>query len=135
MEEKMTKISMFATSNDTDRWAVCVDGYFGLFAGQPEAERVYSLIGGHEGDDGLADTAFGSAQLLPPGHVAKFIGGWIPESGISLISEHRAIDIDGYIRKQPIRQALQSRSDFLATGTTKDRLRAKRWFADFFREA
>lgn len=126
-----TRIPMFATANDTDQWAVCVDGYFGLFATQAEAQRVYGLIcaaGQH-----FDDTAFGSCQLLHP--------GYRPLNGLSatlgepqdmteaVLSQRRAIDIEGYILKRPARQARQYRPE---QTTAAQRLAEKRCWESLF---
>jgi hypothetical protein len=102
----MKKINEFATHNDTDMWAVCVDGFFGLFADKAEAQKVYESVGGDEGDDGLAETCFGSACLLPPHYVCKFYDGTEPKGGFDRISAHRPIDIAGYIKKHAERAQL-----------------------------
>jgi len=122
-----TKIKMFGTCNDTDKWAVCVDGYFGLFADKVSAERVYDMIGGTDGSDGLADTAFGSCCILSPGYRPN-IGEWEQwQGGMDYISLHRAISIEDYIVKTPIRLNYKVLPQ---TSTVKDRLQLKRFFGD-----
>lgn len=89
---------MFATSNDTDKWAVCVDGFFGLFKNKSEAENAYSEIGGCDGSDGLAETPFESAELLAPNtHIKEEPwGGWKCHTKLS---EKVEINILDYIKK------------------------------------
>lgn len=125
----MRKIKMFATHNDTDKYAVCVDGYFGLFDTEAEAKRVWDMIGGTSGSDGLADTAFGSASFLRPGHVVKFYDESEPDGGFDRISDHQPIDIKGYIVKTPLRL---EHKVLINRGTTKERLQFKRFFGDMF---
>ena len=36
-----SKIEMFATENDTDLWAVAVDGFFELFKTKTEADKFW----------------------------------------------------------------------------------------------
>lgn len=89
------KISMFSTDNDTDKYAVCVDGYFELFETSEEANRVYELTGGVDGEDGASGTPFGSVSLLPPHNDATNIFGQPAESKISSFSP---IKMEKYIR-------------------------------------
>ena len=84
------RIPMFATRNDTDQFAVCVDGRFGLFPSREDAERVYALIGGRNEEGELEETPFGSAVLLPPGG-----GGNRTRANLS---EFAPVDIEAYIR-------------------------------------
>lgn len=86
-----TAIPIFASQNDTDYFAVCVDSRFGLFPTREEAERVYALIGGYDGDDGLAETPFGSAMLIPP-------DGGCRNSTRDKLSAFAPVDIEAYIR-------------------------------------
>lgn len=85
-----SRIPMFATCNDTDRFAVCVDGRFGLFSSREDAERVYALIGGRDEEGELEETPFGSAALLPPG------GGGNRTRAV--LSAFAPVDIEAYIR-------------------------------------
>lgn len=101
------RIPMFATANDTDQYAVCVDGRFGLFTTKEEAVRVYQLASPITGEG--YDTHFGSCEFLPPhtrpmmdlGLAAKL--GEDPDMTKACISELRSIDIESYIRKNPER--------------------------------
>jgi len=130
-ESEMKKIRMFATANDTDKWAVCVDGFFGLFDDKTAAVKVYNLIGGESNED-LGDTAFGSCQILPPGArmwKVECTNPWNPED--DRISEHRAINIEDYIRKVPVRR---SRRSFYQPTTPSERLATKKFFSGFFGE-
>ena len=63
-----TEIKIFATHNSTAKWAIVVDERIGLYDSQAEADRVYTMIGGDNGSDGLSGTPFGSCQLIPPRH-------------------------------------------------------------------
>jgi len=92
-----SKIEMFATENDTDLWAVAVDGFFGLFKTKTEADKVYSLIGGTDDDSGdqLAETAFGAAQQIPPRYK--------PKNAKCKISDFTPINIKDYITKHASR--------------------------------
>lgn len=100
-----TTISMFATQNDTDQWAVTVDGLFGLFTTETKAQDAYNATGGHDGSDGLADTPFGSSQLLAPGYTPYDWRG--DDMTETRLSERRAIDICDYIRKTRDRALLR----------------------------
>lgn len=82
---------MFSTENDTPYYAVCVDGYFGLFTDKESAIDVYMRIGS------IDDSPFGCAQFLPPHFKPKFIDGSLPESKLS---EHKSIDIAKYINNK-----------------------------------
>ena len=88
-------VQIFATHNSTNRHAVLIDGRFGLFDDLAEAERVYDLIGGDDGSDGLAETPFGSCQLVPAGYQCK---GCYHDSHTD-IADHvdQASDVEGYI--------------------------------------
>lgn len=93
-----TKIPTFATENDTDFWVVVVDDFFGIFKTKNEAKDVYEMIGGEDGDDGLAETPFGASQLMPPRYKPKNVldKNWEPEAKIS---DFKPIDIKSYIQK------------------------------------
>lgn len=64
-----TDISMFAIHNDTDKWAVIVDGRIGLYDSEAEAEKIYDMVGGDPNvvGDELSETPFGASQILRPG--------------------------------------------------------------------
>jgi hypothetical protein len=129
MEKSAKILPMFGTENDTNKWAVAVDGYFGLFDDKATAEKVYQSIGGYDGADGLAGTGFSSAQILPPHYKPVYIGGWEPSGGIAKLSEYRAIDIADYIRKRPMRQ---QRNYTEKERTLAGRLADKKFMRDFF---
>jgi hypothetical protein len=77
----MKNINMFATENDTKQFAVCIDGYFGLFDTEEEAKRVFKLIPN-------VDSAFFSRpKILKPGFVPI----------ITKLSNHEAINIEAYL--------------------------------------
>jgi hypothetical protein len=93
---------MFATHNDTDKWAVCVDGFFGLVETEEEAMALdRDILRGSSAPetDELCETPFGSAAVLRPGYVARFFDGSEPEGGFDRISAHDPIDIADYISK------------------------------------
>lgn len=62
---KLPKNSAFCTANSTDKHAVVVDGYFGLFGTSAEADQAWSILGGEGGND-CGDTPFGYCQQIPP---------------------------------------------------------------------
>jgi hypothetical protein len=80
-------ISMFATENDTDKWVVAVDGYFGLFDTEKEADQVYEMIKSKY-------NWYNSAQIIEPQHkISDTWSGELPDK----ISLHTPIDIKDYI--------------------------------------
>lgn len=93
------ELSAFATRNNTDKWAIVVDGQYGLFATKDEAVKVYNLVGGADGSDGLADTPFGSCNILPPNSRPN----WLPQFQAEMeaeeldITDYTPIDITSYI--------------------------------------
>jgi hypothetical protein len=118
MKNQINKIKMFATANDTEKWVLCVDGYFGTFETKDECIAARKLIG--DCDKHFDDTPFGSVAILTPMSAPYFVDpNWRPE--LDLISEHQAIDIVGYIIKQ-------QRRDYWKpdTRTAKERLADKR---------
>lgn len=128
---KTEKINMFGTNNDTDKYVVAVDGYFGVFDNKKDAEKAYNMIGGYEGSDGLAETPFGSAQFMPPKFTMKYRQGFEPREGMDLISKHKPINIVTYIKKKYERskRPLDARIT-----TAKQRLDQKRFMKEFFGE-
>jgi hypothetical protein len=72
MENKTAekKIGIFAIHNDSSQWAIIVDNRLGLYDDIPcevdHVKKIWAAIGGASGEDGLANTPFGSAQLIPP---------------------------------------------------------------------
>ncbi len=130
MRHSATKIKMFGTHNDTDKWVVAVDGWFGLFSTLKQANTAYDIVGGDEGSDGLAETPFGSAQIMPPHHIIKFRDGYAPDGGFDYISKHKPIDIVGYIRKQWTK--MKSYSPTTELKTAKQRLEQKIFMKQFF---
>ena len=86
------RFNEFDIENDTPFWVVCVNGLYGRYRHQSEAERVYKSTGGTGGDDGLAETAFGSAMIYPPHTVSSYY------SSGDKISHYHPIDIERYIR-------------------------------------
>jgi hypothetical protein len=88
------KIEMFATHNDTDQYAICADGYFGLFDTRELAEQCYALV------DEICESGCGSMQMLPPGYEPRNrLALGKPVMTQSRLSESRAIDIAHYIKQ------------------------------------
>lgn len=58
----MDQVRSYAAVNDTDQWAVLVDGYFQLFQSQREASDVHHKIC----RVGVEYTIFDSCGLMPP---------------------------------------------------------------------
>lgn len=125
----MTTIPMFSTANDTELFAVAVDGKFGFFSSREQAALVYDSIcspGQH-----FDDSCFGACQLLPPGYrpINGLAGPGEPnEMTEALLSEHRAIDIADYIAKRSGR--LQRRP--LPQQTLAQRLGWRKWNREMF---
>lgn len=90
------KVRIFATENDTNFFAVIVDGFFGLFATKGEADAAYANISRKQHFD---DSPFGSCEFLPPMTIPKYVGGYMPEGGLDKLSDHKAIDIANYIAR------------------------------------
>lgn len=121
------KVRVFATENDTNFFAVIVDGFFGLFATKGEADAAYANISRKHHFD---DSPFGSCEFLPPMTILKYVGGYMPESGLDKISAHKAIDISNYIEKswnKPVRYTED-------TSTPAERLAWKKQAKLFFGE-
>jgi len=101
MSNQRAKIPMFATANNTQKWALCIDGHFGLFESKESAESLF-LNALPEGEY-IDNTAFGSIDILPPGfrpknNLAKLLGE--PDDMTrALLSEYTPIDVANYIRK------------------------------------
>lgn len=62
---KLPRNSAFCTANSTNKYAVVIDGYFGLFDTLEQADDAWGETGGEGGDD-CGDTPFGYCELLPP---------------------------------------------------------------------
>lgn len=85
--------------NDTGMFAVAVDGYFQLFPSREEAKRVFDSVGGNPewfGDE-LAETPFGSAQMIAPGGSSSLYEPWEIAEPYQLLSEMQQIDMVAYI--------------------------------------
>lgn len=117
----MKTIKMFATNNSTAKWAVCVDGIFGLFDTKEKAESVYALIG-----NSIDDSPFGSCQMLPPGHVCKYINGWQPEGGCDDVATKPQANIEHYIRKNLAKKFIP------ALPTAVEQYHTRKAFAELF---
>lgn len=87
----MKKIQPFATYNDSDKWVIIVDNYFGYFDNEEKANEIYNLVGGTEESDGLAETLFCNCEILPP--------NYCPKNYKVKCSDCIAIDIVNYIKK------------------------------------
>lgn len=128
----MRKVPAFTTRNDTAQWAVIIDGLFALYPTREQAMAVYDAIGGQDSDDGLADTAFGSAQLLPPGYLPRnqLLPG-SPSMATAKLSDtlsHQA-DLANYVRVHPGRQCVRAELSAIREQnetTASDRLKWER---------
>jgi len=98
IDESVKLVSTYAINNNTDKWAVIVDGYFGLFDSKEKANMVWDMIGGSDDEDGLAETPFGDAELLPPYYPKNKSRSDI-NGAITYISDYKPIDIENYIKK------------------------------------
>ncbi len=90
------KVQMFATENDTDKWAVLVDGYFELFDTQSAALGMWTALGLQEEAE---DTVFGSFNLLEPGFSPRYRDGYTPPS-IDKLSEYEESNLLVYEAKK-----------------------------------
>lgn len=88
------KIPMFATANNTNKWAVCVDGKFGLFDNKEEADKCYETA---TKENDISDSPFGSMQLIGPGYrpINMLAGG--EDMTRAYLSDFEPIDIEKYI--------------------------------------
>lgn len=114
--------------NDTDRYAVVVDGYLGLYATHREAASVYASV--VPPDQIIDDTCHGTCALLPPGK-------GVQDSDSINISACQAIDLIDYLAKRPARFHRHFDRTEIAkrnVETTANRLARQRWFKDFFGE-
>lgn len=88
---------MFATINDTNKWAVAIDGYYQLFDSKNDADNFYeSSI-----PEYIEDSCFGSAMILPPQYIPKFIDGTIPTCRLS---DCHPINLVDYVSKSQERK-------------------------------
>lgn len=95
------KIKMFATTNDTDRHVVAVDGYIQLFATKVDAEACYAMI--NPGPGHFDNSGYGSCHLMAPGYrpinlLAKQMGEK-EDMTQCYVSEVQPIDLIGYLSK------------------------------------
>ena len=118
------KIDMFDTENDTGKWVVAVDGYFGFFDSKDKAQAAMKRA--IPDDMHFDDTVFGSIWIIPPNYKPK--DRWDKSKPLKKISDHKAIDIAGYIKKRPEREW----RNFKEPSTTpKERLQNKKMWQDF----
>lgn len=122
MRNNQNTISMFATSNPTEKYVVAIDGYFCYTNTKDVAEEIYNLA--MHGSDGYIDnTPWGSIDIIPPHHYPKYINGYQPDGGIVDVTTRTPIDLVGYIKKNDVRLINKiHRKDVLATTTAKQRL-------------
>ncbi len=88
------KTGMFGTENDTDKWAILVDGYFELFNTEEEASKMWEALGLNVRY--AEDTLFGSFDILKPGFVPTYINDWVPPSGIDKLSGKKETNLLDY---------------------------------------
>lgn len=89
------KVEMFVTVNDTNKWAVIVDGYYQLFDSQAQAEAIYGKLV----PDGIESSNFGSIQLLPPHYAPAAANPKRPLGKLDQISLHEPTDLLAYAEK------------------------------------
>ena len=99
MKNLKKKCEMFCTTNDTGKWALCVDDYIGLY----ESEEAVSEALRPTADDHWDDSGYGSMQVLPPHTVAKMVdydqpGNPVVENTQCHISDVQPIDMTRYIK-------------------------------------
>lgn len=131
---KSAKLPMFAVRNDTNKWIVMVDGFHQQFDTEKEAQQVYDKIGGEPGSDGLAGTAFGSADMLPPHYEPKYrtSDGKPPSGSVASVSTAHQINMEDYIDKHSSRLLQRSRETEVTTA--KERLEGRRFWAAWKRD-
>ena len=76
--------------NDTKKWIVLIDKFYGVFETKEQANEVYSLIGNIE------ESPFGSSFLFPPDYIYETFTGYKSKNKIS---DFKPIDIKRYIIK------------------------------------
>ena len=98
------KCDMFTTANDTGKYALCVDGFVGLYDSFKDAEAALQPVADVHWDE----SGYGAMQIIPPNTRAvhyKFDGtNDTFDATTCLISEIQTIDIAGYISKHAARQ-------------------------------
>ena len=91
---------MFATTNDTSKWVLAIDGLFGFCKSEIEANRLYGSIG-EIGE--IGESNFGCCQIIPPHYIPKINVDLAKQLGesedmtLTRVSDHKAIDITAYI--------------------------------------
>lgn len=97
--------TMFATANDTARWAVMIDDRIQTFGTRAEAETVYALA--CPADEHWDDQPFGAIQMIPPGYRPKSIVDG-SDMTVATVSELEQSDLGAYIRDE--REAVKARA-------------------------
>lgn len=86
------RIPMFATKNDTDKWALAIDGVFGFCKSQQHAYQLFETIGE------IGESPFGCCQVLPP-HYCPINGITNQPMDEAKLSDYDSIDIDLYLQR------------------------------------
>lgn len=96
---------MFATANDTNRWAVMLDDRIQTFATRAQAEAVYALAcpSGEHWDD----QPFGAIQVIPPGYRPRSIVDG-SDMTVATVSALEQSDLRAYIQSE--REAVKARA-------------------------
>lgn len=122
MRNNQNTISMFATSNPTEKYVVAIDGFFCFADTKADAEKIYDMAM-RDSDGYIDNTPWGSIDIIPPHHYPKYINGYQPEGGIVDVTTRTPIDLLGYIKKNDSRLINKMRrNDVLVTTTAKQRL-------------
>ncbi len=119
-------------SNNTNMWAVIVDGRFNLFKTKAEATAVWDSVGRGPVSDELSETPFGSANLLPPGYEPNSEQiKWAENEGIAIgkLSDYRTIDIANYVKQRPVRAIRSYKPE---RRTARQKLSDRKSFEDIF---
>ncbi|WP_033576144.1 hypothetical protein [Dickeya chrysanthemi] len=91
------KINMFATTNDTSRWVLAIDGFIQSFGCEADAKALLEkAISGRHFDD----TGYDSCDIIPPWYA--------PTRSAGVISGTREIDLLGYIDKHVARRVIKN---------------------------
>lgn len=101
--------------NDTKKWVVIVDRFYGTFDSRKDAYLAAGLIKGH-----IDDSPFGCIFVLPPDFVYEDIYG---NKATALLSAIKEIDIVRYIKKNLNKKIIVSEFESLA-----QRYKAKKEF-------
>jgi len=99
MKNLKKKCEMFCTTNDTGKWALCVDDYVGLY----DTEKAVNEALNPTANDHWDDSGYGCMQVLPPHTVAKKVDYDQPDNPVAentqcFISDVQPIDMTRYIK-------------------------------------